>query len=130
MHDATDLPNRNPITLDTARQRDENVRPLHPLYITLADAAKIPPPGRRGRPVHVATILRWIVDGTPHPTEEGVRVYLQAVRMGGRWLTTREWMDEYARRLTPSYGGDGAPGQAANRRAAERDARELDAIGI
>jgi hypothetical protein len=99
---------------------------MEPAYLTLSQAAKSLPPGRNSRPVHLATILRWITTGTRSPNGETVR--LQAVRMGCRWLTTREWLDAYARKLTPTYGG--ATAVQARSRSAERASRELDAIGI
>jgi hypothetical protein len=122
---ATDL-DRTP---DDLRQEAVAVT-LALIYITLAQAAKILPPGRNGRPVHIATILRWITDGTMSPT--GERVRLQAVRMGSRWLTTREWLDDYARRLTPTFDATEPPVRTstARTREAARAARELDRLGI
>src|SRR5947209_2976801 len=119
-------PDRDHITLDDLRQRAEVVSPH---YLSIGQAAKIPPPGRNGRPTHTSTLIRWITAGTAAPSGEVVR--LRAVRLGGRWLTTREWLEEYARRLTPTYG-DGHPTRPTQdqSRSAERAARELDRIGI
>jgi hypothetical protein len=35
-------------------------------YLTVAEVAKRFPPSRRGRPVHVATVTRWITEGARH----------------------------------------------------------------
>ena len=61
--------------------------------ITLDEAAGLLPVGRRRRPVNGATILRWITDGS-----RGIR--LEAVRIGGRWLTTQAALQRFAERLT------------------------------
>src|SRR4051794_30086728 len=95
--------------LDDLRGRPEVVPPL---YITVAQAARGLPPGRNGRPTHVSTIIRWITTGTISPA--GETVHLRAVRMGGRWLTTREWVDDYARRLTPTCGAGREPTPAGS----------------
>jgi hypothetical protein len=111
---------------DDHRGRSEVVAPL---YITVAQAARSLPPGRNGRPTHFATVIRWITTGTTSPAGEAVR--LQAVRMGGRWLTTHEWLADYARRLTPAFDRTApTPTPATRTRSAERAGRELDAIGI
>src|SRR5262249_38740448 len=98
-------------------------------YITAPQVARSQPPGRLGRPVHASTIIRWILNGSRGP--DGQIVRLKAVRMGGRWLTTRDWLDDYAQRMTPTYGvGSPQSSSAARTRTAERAARELDRIGI
>ena len=56
--------------------------------INLKQAAKSLPPGRSGRPAHVATLARWITSGSRGPNGETVR--LRAIRMGGRWLTSAQ----------------------------------------
>ena len=37
---------------------------IHEAMLSLADAAKMLPPCRQGRPVSVACILRWILQGS------------------------------------------------------------------
>jgi hypothetical protein len=71
------------------------------LLINLRQAANSIPGGRNGRPTHPATICRWITEGSPGPGGETVR--LRAIRMGGRWLTRPEWLEEFGRRLTPTF---------------------------
>jgi hypothetical protein len=68
----------------------------------LADAAKLMPHGRKGRPCHFTTVLRWVRDGAVGPT--GKRVHLEAVRLGGRWVTSREALERFTARLTPAKG--------------------------
>jgi hypothetical protein len=66
--------------------------------ISLRQAARSLPPGRRGRPVTLSCLLRWVLSGVRTPTG---RVCLEAIRMGGRWLTSREALQRFAERLTP-----------------------------
>ena len=53
--------------------------------LSLSQAAKRFPPFRQGRPVSSSTVWRRAHDGIVTP--EGNRVRLEAVRLGGRWLT-------------------------------------------
>src|SRR5262245_137676 len=99
--------------------------------IPLAAAAKLVPPGRRGKRTHLSTLLRWITVGAKASTGEVVR--LEAVRLGSRWLTSREALQRFAERLTPRL--EAAPAQqprspASRQQAAERAARELDKLGL
>jgi hypothetical protein len=100
--------------------------------LSLAEAAKLIPPSRGGKRTHLSTILRWILHGAKGP--QGSVVRLEAVRLGGRWLTTCEAIHRFTERLTPSVdpastsGTPQTPGQ--QQRAAERAARELDQLGI
>jgi hypothetical protein len=58
---------------------------------------------------------------------------LEAVRLGGRWMTSREALQRFSDRLTPRLGGDDhtAPrSPASRRRASERAAAELDNLGL
>lgn len=112
-------------SIDDTRQRVEVVTTL---YLSLQQAAKRLPPGRNGRPVHVSTIIRWITQGARSPSGEIVR--LQAVRLGSRWLTSAEFLDDFARRLTPSFGEPSASSIAPARRKDLGKVGELDAAGI
>jgi hypothetical protein len=104
--------------------------------IPLAQAAKLIPPARRGKRTHLSTLLRWIQRGARNPVGEIVR--LEAIRIGSRWMTSREALQRFAERLTPPTSGVTAtsphtPGPrtpTARQRASERAARELDCIGI
>jgi hypothetical protein len=57
----------------------------------LSEAARLLPHGRGGNPVSLSSLLRW----------SGERVHLEAVRLGGRWVTSREALQRFAQRLTP-----------------------------
>jgi hypothetical protein len=60
-------------------------------------------------------------------------VRLEAVRLGGRWVTSREALQRFAERLTPRSDSKPAlaPRSMAKRQQAnERAAKELDQIGI
>jgi hypothetical protein len=94
--------------------------------VSLAEAAKSIPPSRNGRRTHLSTILRWILHGV-----DGVR--LEGVRLGGRWLTSREALQRFAERLTPDLGANQPMpprSRAARDRASARAEKELTKIGI
>lgn len=46
------------------------------------------PPRRRGSRVHVSTLVRWITHGVG-----GVK--LRAVRVGGQWAVSQDWLVEF-----------------------------------
>ena len=99
--------------------------------ISLSQAARLLPPGRGGRPVTLGCILRWILNGAKGP--DGIRVRLEAARVGGRWLTSKEALNRFADRLTPRLDGTPVPASRTpgrRQRAADRAGRALDRIGI
>jgi hypothetical protein len=99
--------------------------------IGLSEAARRLPPGRRGRPVSFSCVLRWITTGVPGP--DGQKVKLEAVRVGGRWLTTEQALARWAERLTPRFDCDPVLARRTptqQRRAADRAAKELEAFGL
>jgi hypothetical protein len=61
-------------------------------------------------------------------------VRLEGLRLGSRWVTTRQALQRFAEALTPRLGGTGsAPAprtEAKRRRASERAASELERAGI
>jgi hypothetical protein len=94
--------------------------------ISLAEAAKLIPPARRGKKTHLSTVLRWILQGA-----DGVR--LEGVRLGGRWMTSRQALQRFADRLTPDLETPqrNPPRSPTQRqRASERAERELAKLGI
>jgi hypothetical protein len=97
--------------------------------IGLAQAAATLPPGRRGKRVHLSTILRWVLKGVKTPT--GL-VQLEAIRLGGRWLTSREAMQRFAERQTPDYAQQipTPRSSAASLRAALRAEEALIRMGV
>jgi hypothetical protein len=56
------------------------------MAITLAAAAKLLPPTRGGKPVTQSCLLRWHFEGRRAPG--GRRVKLEALKVGGQWLTS------------------------------------------
>src|SRR5262245_12476114 len=105
--------------------------------ISLAAAAGLAPSGRSGKKTHVSTVLRWILVGSKAPG--GRQVRLEALRLGGKWVTSREALQRFAEALTPAIGdagnGDGptacalrTPGQ--RRRASEAAGANLEALGV
>jgi hypothetical protein len=62
--------------------------------IGLAEAARLcGRTGRRGVGVHPATLTRWILRGVA--LRDGSRVRLRAVRVGQKWATRHEWVEEF-----------------------------------
>jgi hypothetical protein len=99
--------------------------------ISLTEACRLLPTGRRGRPVHLSCILRWITSGSSAP--DGRRVRLEAVRLGGRWITSREALARFAEALTPQFNDEPPPtprSPSRRQKASERAARQLEKAGI
>jgi hypothetical protein len=99
--------------------------------ISLAAATKLIPPGRNGKRCHLSTPLRWIFKGAKAP--DGTLVKLEAIRLGGRWMTSREALQRFAERLTPRLDDDPALAPRTNtrrQRASERAAADLERLGV
>jgi len=99
--------------------------------LSLSQAADLLPPGRGGARPTLGCVLRCVLKGAKSPSGELVR--LEAIRLGGRWLTSREALQRFAERLTPLLDGEPlASPRTLNqrRRASERAARELEQMGI
>lgn len=56
--------------------------------ITLSQVPSLLSQSASGRKLAIAVIHRWARDGIPGP--DGARVRLESVRVGGRWLTSRQ----------------------------------------
>jgi hypothetical protein len=98
---------------------------------SLAQAARLLPPGRRGRPVSLSCVLRWVLSGVRLPSGEIVR--LEAIRLGGRWLTSVEALERFADRQTPQFDARTATisrSASKRQRASERATKELEKVGI
>jgi hypothetical protein len=101
----------------------ENVR-------TMMQAAKLAP-GREADHLHPATLVRWITHGCRAPG--GRRVYLRGARVGAKWVTSVEAVNEFFAALTPQPADDSAmPVRAPGRRekAAQRAGRDLESAGV
>jgi hypothetical protein len=89
--------------------------------LPLRDVASLLPPGRRGRPVTQGCVMRWILRGVKGPG--GRRVRLEAVRLGGRWLTSLEALERFALAQTPGAGGEPPTSSGPHDDKCERAAR-------
>src|SRR5262245_24463868 len=91
--------------------------------LSLTQAAKTLPPGRAGRPVSMSCMLRWVLEGVRLPS--GERVRLEAIRLGGRWLTSKEALQRFADAQTPQLIDPVAAGLVAvsNEKTARRSER-------
>ena len=99
--------------------------------ISLTEACRALPAGRRGRPVHLSCILRWIINGSTGPDRKRVR--LEAVRIGGRWITSREALARFAEALTPRFDQEPAPAPrspAKRQKASQRAGKQLESMGV
>jgi hypothetical protein len=96
----------------------------------LTRAARRFPSYRRGRPVTLGCLVRWIHKGTKGP--DGSIVRLEAARCSGRWLTTPGAIERFLAAQTPEIGEQPPPSRppATRRRAAENAARQLASNGI
>lgn len=95
--------------------------------ISAAQAAAAVPPFRPGRKTGVGTIMSWILRGRGNPP-----VYLEAMKLGGRWVTSRPALARFAERLTAAKVGPRLPVTTPSQRRVEidRTARELDRAGF
>jgi hypothetical protein len=80
---------------------------------------------------HFSTVFRWIMKGVRR--SDGQFVRLEAIRIGGKWVTTQKALQAFAEATTPKR--DGAPmpttrTETKRRQASERAARELAAMGV
>jgi hypothetical protein len=99
--------------------------------IPLAAAVKLVPPARSGKRCHLSTLLRWIMRGCKAP--DGSLVKLEAIRLGNRWMTSRQALQRFAERLTPRTDSSSAPAPRTavyRRRASERAAADLERMGL
>ena len=78
---------------------EANVAESHALLeettLGLAEAARSLPAGRKGRRPHLSTLLRWILEGVRGP--RGERVRLEGLRLGSRWITSKEALQPCSR---------------------------------
>jgi hypothetical protein len=70
--------------------------------IPVGTLPSILPPSRSGRPLARAAVWRWLSKGLPGP--DGTRVRLEAVRLGRRWMTSRQALARFMARTTRSAG--------------------------
>jgi hypothetical protein len=93
---------------------------------TLHQLAKLFPPARRGRPVSLSCILRWVLDGTRTP--DGRTVRLEAARCSGRWLSTPAAIQRFLAAQTPPLDAPaGWPRSAADQDSQKKQKGARDA---
>jgi hypothetical protein len=99
--------------------------------LSMAEAARRFPPARLGRPVSPATVWRWCHKGVSVP---GVgTVFLECVRLSGRWLTSEQAISRFVYRQTPAMNDNPAATPRTpvqRRRASERAGAKLRQLGI
>ncbi len=87
--------------------------------IGLGQAARLLPPGRSGRPVHISSLVRAVMAGE-----------LEALRFGRHWVTTVEAVQRWGEAKAREAGAGARseqprPGPALDRAAIERRLREI-----
>jgi uncharacterized protein DUF1580 len=99
--------------------------------LPLEEATSLIPPARRGKRTHFSTLVRWIKNGVLNPY--GERVHLEAIRLGGRWMTSREALQRFAERLTPATDRplrETPRTPTTRQRRSEEAGRKLERLGI
>jgi hypothetical protein len=99
--------------------------------LSISQASRRFPPYRENKPIAPSTVFRWMLNGVRLP--DGSRVRLEAVRLGGRWLTSAPAIERFIARQTPSLETDSGPRSRSartNTLAAEQAARELEQLGV
>lgn len=96
--------------------------------LNLTQAAKLLPGRIPGKRVNICTVWRWCMKGL----RNGCR--LRSVVVGGQRLTTRTWLQEFIEAGTAEAEPERILPQirtpAQRRRACERAAKALEAVGI
>lgn len=82
--------------------------------------------GAHGKPTHLSTAVRAITKGIKLPS--GERVFLEALRLGGRWITSREAVERFTTRLTMAALGDASRADTPAIRTTKQRRRELDRV--
>jgi hypothetical protein len=98
--------------------------------LSLAEAARLFPASRGKGRLHPATVWRWITAGVALP--DGSTLRLEAVRLGGRYLTSREALLRFAGAQNAAGGGSPpATRSAVQRKRGNADAaRQLERLGL
>jgi hypothetical protein len=99
------------------------IDPTTDRLLSLSQAARLLPPGRNDRPVHVATLTRWILVGVRTTNDQ--RVKLDAIRLGGRWLISTGALTRFAEALTADRAG-APPALPADSTTTARRRAEID----
>ena len=95
---------------------------LDETLINIAQATRMIPGRSGGKPLHRATLHRWISKGVKTP--DGRVVRLESVRVGGQRMTTQEALQRFLGAMSGAGRAVPAPVEQAEME------RQLDAIGI
>jgi len=101
--------------------------------LSLAEAARLVPAFRPGKPTHTSTVWRWSAKGVR--LHDGTIVKLETCRIGGRQMTSRAALARFIAAQTPPAETDSRPmpvpaSPAKRNRMATRASKALDEIGI
>ncbi len=105
--------------------------------LSFSQAARRLPPFRGSRPVASATIWRWVSEGVRLP--DGTRLKLEAVRLGGRWVTSLEALGRFSDKQTQAqstqiplsgHEPESLRTPAQREKASQRASAELEALGM
>jgi hypothetical protein len=95
---------------------------------TLARLARLIQPVRQGRPTSQSCLFRWVRSGVRGP--DGQRIYLEAARLSGKWISTPGAIRRFVAAQTPPQIEDAARRTVSQRRRAIEEAdRELERLG-
>src|SRR5882672_11290813 len=97
----------------------------HEKVFPLSKASAFLPSSRLNKPVSLSCLHRWVLDGVK--LADGRRVRLEALRLGGRWVTSLEAIQRFAEAQTPTLGNDQQPHSRTSKKrmtAAQRAERE------
>src|SRR5262245_35595457 len=87
---------------------------------TLTRLARLIQPSRSGRPTSLSCLLRWVLSGVEGA--DGQRVYLEAARMSGKWISTPGALRRFVLAQNPTDPATAGPQRStsARHRAAEK----------
>jgi hypothetical protein len=97
---------------------------------TLTRLARLIQPSRQGKPTSLSCLLRWVQNGVEGPN--GQRIYLEAARLSGKWISTPRAIRRFVEAQTPC-DRQAAPAPMTRRqrqRDDERVAAELEKLGV
>lgn len=101
--------------------------------LPLSQLSKLIPPTRgKGRPVSFSCVLRWVLEGALGPDGKE-RIALEAVRMAGRWVSSKAALQRWLAAQTPQPKGEPAPtprSASKRQRSSDRAAKQLTKLGI
>jgi hypothetical protein len=101
--------------------------------LSLAEAARLVPAFRPGKPTNASTVWRWSAKGVRLP--DGRRTRLETCRIGGRKMTSRAALGRFIQAQTRLADMEPSPVSAPptltrRHRMTQRASEELDRIGI